>query len=148
VFDQYIFPHQQLQRDATRMQLALDRLRDGDAVAALDLVRRTGLTNAGRHFAYETYVAELARHHPDFDRLQWGAQAHLSPYVDVWHDYHSISAKIDAGLAAPDGYQDDIASLEARLAPVYDRLNARLGTMADVFDRASTHLEAAVRQAR
>ena len=80
VFDQYVFPHQQLQRDTTRMQLALDRLRAGDPAAAREYVRRTGLTSSGRHFAYETYVAELARHDPDSDRLQWGA---ASPPVPV-----------------------------------------------------------------
>ena len=140
VFDQYIMPHQQVQRDATRMQLALDALNAGDAVAALDFVRRTGLTNAGRHFAYETYVAELARHDPDFDRLQWGGQAHLAPYVDVWQEYHSILAKIDAGLSDPADYADEIASLQAKLGPVYERLNGRLGTMTDSFQRAAAAL--------
>ena len=40
IFDQYIFPHQQVQRDATRMQLAIDALGAGNPVAALDLVRQ------------------------------------------------------------------------------------------------------------
>ena len=65
VFDQYVFPHQQLQRDATRMQLAVNALEAGDPALANDTyIRRTGLTNAGRLFAYESYVAELARHEP------------------------------------------------------------------------------------
>jgi aminopeptidase YwaD len=140
VFDQYIMPHQQLQRDATRMQLAIDALEAGDPVSALDLVRRTGLTSSGRHFAYETYVAELARHDPDFDRLQWGAQGHLSPYVDVWHEYHSILDKTDAGLSDPADYADEIASLSAKLAPVYERLNQRLVSMTSSFRRAAAAL--------
>ena len=98
VFDQYVFPHQQLQRDATRMQLALQALEAGDPPTANETyVRRTGLTSAGRLFAYETYVAELARHDREFDRLQWGGQAHLAPYVDLWQEYHAIAAKIEAG---------------------------------------------------
>ncbi len=137
VFDQYIFPHQQVQRDATRMQLAIDALRAGDPAAGLDLVRRTGLTSAGRHFAYETYVAELARHDPGFDRLQWGGQAHLAPYVDVWQEYHSILAKVNAGLTDPSDYADEIASIEGKLAVVYERLNARLVSMTDTFQRAA-----------
>jgi len=144
VFDQYIMPHQQVQRDATRMQLAIDALKAGDPVAALDLVRRTGLTSAGRHFAYETYTAELARHDPDFDRLQWGGQAHLAPYVDVWQEYHSIRVKTEAGLGDPSDYADEIGSLTAKLAPVYARLNARLESMTDSFRRATKVLSGAV----
>jgi hypothetical protein len=142
VFDQYIMPHQQVQRDATRMQLAIDALEAGDPVAGLDFVRRTGLTSAGRHFAYETYTAELARHDPDFDRLQWGGQAHLARYVDVWQEYHSILAKTEAGLSDPSDYADEIASLSAKLAPVYERMNARLVSMTDSFERVTKVLSA------
>jgi len=47
------------------MQLAVDALQAGDPVLANETyVRRTGLTNAGCFFAYEAYVAELARHEP------------------------------------------------------------------------------------
>jgi hypothetical protein len=146
VFDQYIFPHQQLQRDATRLQLAIDALQAGNPSLANDTyVRRTGLTNAGRHFAYETYAAELARHDPGFERLQWGGQAHLAPYVDVWHEYMSIAAKVAEGKTAPADYVDEIASLGAKLGPVYQRLNDRLRAMADVFADATPHLEEAVR---
>jgi hypothetical protein len=148
VFDQYIFPHQQIQRDATRMQLAVDRLQEGNPITALDLVRRTGLTNAGRHYAHETYTAELARHHPDFERLQWGEQAHLSPHVDVWQEFHSIAAKIDAGLTAPGDFADEIASLSSKVAVEYGRLNERLDQMADVFRRAASLLRSALRFAR
>ncbi len=42
VFDQYVFPHEQLQRDATRMQLAVNSLEAGDPATANDTyVRRT-----------------------------------------------------------------------------------------------------------
>ncbi|MDX1381475.1 MAG: M28 family peptidase, partial [Xanthomonadales bacterium] len=145
VFDQYIMPHQQVQRDATRMQLALNALNAGNPAAALDLVRRTGLTSPGRHFAYAAYVAELDRHEPDFDRLQWGGQAHLAPYVDVWQEWHSINDKIGLGLSDPADYADEIAALESKLPPVYQRMNARLGTMAGSFNRAAAMLERAAR---
>ena len=143
VFDQYVFPHQQPQRDATRMQLASDALQAGQPVAALELVRTTSLTSAGRRFDHATYAAELARHDPGFDRLQWGAQGHLLPYVDVWQEYHSIAAKIDAGLSSPGDYADEIASIGAKLTPVYERMNARLRAMAEVFDASAADLEAA-----
>ncbi|MCR6030792.1 M20/M25/M40 family metallo-hydrolase [Nocardioides sp. zg-579] len=127
VFDQYVFPHEQVQRDATRLQLALDALEAGDpGLANETYVRRTGLTDAGRLFAYEAYASELARHDHDFDRLQWGAQAHLAPYVDLWKEYHSISAKVAAGLTAPTAYAEEIASIRAKLAHLYRELNRRL----------------------
>ncbi|HUW15985.1 MAG TPA: M28 family peptidase, partial [Actinomycetes bacterium] len=148
IFDQYIFPHQQVQRDATRMQLAIDALGAGNPVAALDLVRRTGLTSAGRRFAYETYTAELERHDPGFDALQWGGQAHLAPYVDVWQEYHSIAGKIDDGFTASGDYAAEIASLTAKVGPVYARLNERLGRMTEVFDASTGDLRRALRMAR
>jgi hypothetical protein len=149
VFDQYIFPHQQLQRDATRLQLAIDALEAGNPTSARDdFVRRVSLTNAGRHFAYETYVAELARHDPGSDRLQWGAQAHLSPYVDVWQEYHSIGAKIGEGKTDPADFAEEIASLAAKLEEVYGRLNERLRSMARTFDGATENLERARSLAR
>jgi Zn-dependent M28 family amino/carboxypeptidase len=147
VFDQYVFPHQQLQRDATRIQLAIDALDAGEPVSALDLIRRTGLTNAGRHFAYESYAHELARHDPGFDRLQWGEQAHLSPYVDVWHEYHAIADGIAAGHTSVSDYADTRAALVAELEPVYGRLNARLISVAETFDRATAHLRRAIHHA-
>jgi hypothetical protein len=146
VFDQYIFPHQQIQRDATRMQLAVDALQAGDPVLANETyVRRTSLTNAGRHFAYEAYVAELARHDPGFDRLQWGAQGHLAPYVDVWQEYHAIAAKIAGGQTAPTDYEAEIDSISSKLEAVYARLNERLFAMAVVFSDAADTLRQAVR---
>ncbi len=147
VFDQYVFPHQQLQRDATRMQLALNALAAADpATANNTYIRRTGLTNAGRLFAYETYVAELARHDPTYERLQWGGQAHLAPYVDLWQEYHSIAAKVAAGLTAPADYAAEIASLKAKIQPVYAELNRRLGTMAALFDRTARDLRRAAKK--
>jgi hypothetical protein len=147
VFDQYVFPHQQTQRDATRMQLALDRLQASDPAAAREYVRRTGLTSAGRHFAYEAYAAELARHEPDFDRLQWGGQAHLASYVDLWQEYHSIGTKIDDGKTTPADYADEIGSIGAKLQAVYGRMNGRLSAMAGTFARATRELETATRLA-
>ncbi len=149
VFDQYIFPHQQLQRDATRMHLASQALGAGDPALANDTyVGRTGLTNAGRRFAYEAYVAELARHEPTGDRLQWGAQAHLATYVDLWQEYHSIAAKIESGLTDPTDYSDEVEALRVKLRPVYRELNRRLHRMAKVFDQAARGLRKASHHAR
>jgi len=111
-------------------------------------VRRTGLTSAGRRFAYETYTAELERHDPGFDALQWGGQAHLAPYVDVWQEYHSIAGKIDDGFTASGDYAAEIASLTAKVGPVYARLNERLGRMTEVFDASTGDLRRALRMAR
>ena len=149
VFDQYVFPHEQVQRDVTRMQLALDALQAGDpSLANETYVRRTGLTNAGRLFAYEAYVAELARHDPGFDALQWGGQAHLAPYVDLWQEYHAIAVKVTAGESSPAGYEQEVSAIEKKLRPLYRELNARLAMMTDVFDASTRHLRDARRFAR
>ncbi len=149
VFDQYVFPHQQLQRDATRMQLALDTLRAGDPATANDTyVRRTGLTSPGRLFAYEAYTAELARHEPSSDRLQWGGQAHLSPYVDLWQEWHAIDAKVADGLTDPADYAAEITAIRRKLSPVYHRLNQRLWSMSRTFERCAWLLRRAAQAAR
>lgn len=147
VFNQYVFPHQQLQRDATRMQAAIDALRAGDPATALDAVQRTGLTNAGRHFAYEVYAAELARHDRSFDRLQWGAQAHLPPFVDLWHEYRALARGVDAGMTDPGDYGPEIASIGTKLDPAYDQLNHRLRAIAGVLRTAAAELHLARRLA-
>ena len=147
-FDQYVFPHEQLQRDATRMQLAVNSLKAGDPVLANNTyIRRTGLTNAGRLFAYETYVAELARHEPSSGHLQWGGQAHLSPYVDLWNEYHAVADKISAGLTHPSDYAADITSIQHKLRPVYHQLNERLESMAELFERCARLLTSAAKAA-
>lgn len=149
VFDQYVFPHEQLQRDATRMQLAIDALEAGSpSLANETYVRRTGLTDAGRLFAYESYAAELARHDPRSDRLQWGEQAHLARYVDLWKEYHAIAAKVADGATAPTAYAAEIRTIRRKLRPVYAELNRRLRGMAKVFDSASADLVEAKRRAR
>jgi hypothetical protein len=148
-FDQYVFPHEQLQRDATRMQLAIDALESGNpGLANGTYVRRTGLTNAGRLFAYESYAAELARHGSAFDQLQWGGQAHLAPYVDLWKEYHAIAAKVTAGETRPAAFAAEVASIRRKLQPVYAELNRRLQWMAQVFNRAAEDLTAATRMTR
>ena len=127
------------------MLLALDRLGASDPAAAQEYVRRTGLTSAGRHFAYETYAFELERHDPGFDRLQWGGQAHLAPYVDLWQEYHSIGDKVSEGLTDPSDYRREISSITRKLRPVYRRLNTRLEDMAETFEAAASDLATALR---
>lgn len=148
VFDQYVFPHEQLQRDATRMQLAITALEAGDPQTANDsYVRRTGLTSPGRLFAYEAYAAELARHEPSSDRLQWGDQAHLSAYVDLWQEYHAIAEKIANGLTDPADYAAETAAIRHKLQPVYHQLNHRLRSMASTFELCAHLLWRATRAA-
>ena len=132
-----------------RSQLAIDALEAGSpSLANETYVRRTGLTDAGRLFAYESYAAELARHDPGADRLQWGGQAHLAPYVDLWKEYHAIAAKVADGATAPAAYATEIASIRRKLRPVYGELNRRLRWMAKVFESAGAELVEARRQAR
>ena len=97
---------------------------------------------------YESYVAELARHDPSFDQLQWGGQAHTAPYVDLWKEYHALAAKVTAGETAPAAFAEEVASIREKLQPVYAELNSRLQWMAQVFNGAAADLTAATRRAR
>ena len=106
-------------------------------------MRRTGLTSAGRLFAYEAYVAELARQNRPVRPLQWGGQAHLAPYVDLWKEFHSVAAKIADGMTDPSDYADEIASLRAKQRPVYRELNRRLWRMKRTFEQCARDLRRA-----
>ena len=94
----------------------------------------SGITYNGLSFSYENYLMQLAMHEPGWSGgLFWGAQGHLSPYLDV------IPAleKIDDGKHAAAA-----ASLRVMQDDEVDELNARLDEMTKALQPVNAVLPA------
>jgi hypothetical protein len=128
VWDTTAYPHAQVQWDLEQLNAALAGLAaasvDPDAVkASLEAI---GITApSGLDFSYENYQLQLAMHAPGWPGgLYWGAQGHLSPYLDVI----PVWQKVDDGK-----YAAATASLKIMQAAEVDELNARLEGMTKVL---------------
>ena len=123
VWDTTAYPHAQVQWDLEQLNAALAALAapvDPDAAkAALEGV---GITSpSGLVFSHENYQMQLATHAPGWSGgLFWGAQGHLSPYLDVVPAWH----KVDDGM-----YAAAAAGLSVMRDAEVDELNARLKEM-------------------
>jgi len=123
VWDTTAYPHAQVQWDLEKLNAALAALAapvDPDAAkAALEGV---GITSpSGLVFSHENYQMQLATHAPGWSGgLFWGAQGHLSPYLDVVPAWH----KVDDGM-----YSVAAASLSVMRDAEVDELNRRITEM-------------------
>ena len=95
-WDGVIYPTQQVEWDCIWLTEALEFLKNGDLNGALDELLNVGLTwNA--FFDYEVWKWENDRHAPGAVHLNWGAQGHLAPYVDIYAPYVSLRDKYEVG---------------------------------------------------
>jgi hypothetical protein len=122
-WDTTVYPHAQVQADLEYLGTAIAALTSepADPTTASDALESVGITYNGLSFSYENYLMQLAMHEPGWSGgLFWGAQGHLSPYLDV------IPAleKVDDGK-----YAAAAASLRVMQDDEVDELNARLGEM-------------------
>ncbi|RDE13889.1 MAG: hypothetical protein C4K47_05320 [Candidatus Thorarchaeota archaeon] len=111
-WDSVIYPTQQVEWDAIWLTNALGYLKDGNLHDACDELWNVGLTwNA--FFDKEVFEWENDRHAPDAPHLNWGAQGHLAPYVDIYDAYVSLRQKEE--VQSPD-ISWEKAALETVLA--------------------------------
>lgn len=108
-WDGVIYPTQQVEWDSTWLTEALAFLKKGDLNGALDELWNVGLTwNA--FFDYEVWQWENDRHAPGAEHLNWGAQGHLAPYVDIYGPYVSLMEKYEMG--GPADYSWEMEELQ------------------------------------
>jgi len=111
-WDSVIYPTQQVEWDAIWLSNALGYLRNGKVHDACDELWNVGLTwNA--FFDKVVFEWENNRHAPGAEHLNWGAQGHLAPYVDIYDPYVSLRQK--EGTMSPD-VSWEMAALETVLA--------------------------------
>ena len=133
--DAPIYPHEQVLANVEALQAAVAELRRPrpDAGLALQALGQVDLTAWGCRFSRETYVGELVRRSPTFERIAWGGQAHLHEPLDVMDEYGQIVAG-DWSSAA--------GSLEAVLVRHQGELRARVRAMAAVLGDSAARLAA------
>jgi len=136
-WDSTIYPTQQVEWDATWLTDALDYLKKGQLNAALDELRNVGLTwNA--FFDYTVWSWENSRHAPGAEHLNWGAQGHLAPYVDIYAAYVSLRDNYPGG--PPYDYDWEIQQLESVLASELEELQYRVSAETDQVQMANSLL--------
>ena len=100
VWDDTIYPTQQVEWDAYSLVTAIDQLRHHDAASAEETLVNVGLTYNSM-FDYPVFKYENDRHAPGALHLDWGGQGHLAPYLDIYWVYKSVQEKAEKG-----GHQD------------------------------------------
>ena len=135
-WDTTVYPHAQVQADLEYLGTAVAALTADpvEASAASDALESVGITYNGLSFSYENYLMQLAMHEPGWSGgLFWGAQGHLSPYLDVM----PALEKVDDGK-----YAAAAASLAVMQEAEVDELNARLAEMTKVLQPVNAMLPA------
>ena len=119
-WDTTVYPHAQVQYDIEQLDAALTALTDPvDAAAATSALEDVGITLNALSFSYDNYKMQLAMHAPGYPGgLFWGAQGHLSPYLDVVPELGMVAGGDYAGAKASltSMHDAEVAELDARLA--------------------------------
>jgi hypothetical protein len=94
VWDQTIYPHQQVLSDVQSLNTAIADLQKAtpDASDAQTALANVALTAVGLVLDHSKYVIELKHHDPSYSRVTWGGQGHLVHYLDVVPQYDAIAA--------------------------------------------------------
>jgi hypothetical protein len=133
--DLTVYPYQSVIRDLRRIDEALAALAAAppDMQAALKALGSVYLTRLGIAFSYPVYQKYIARLDPAFARINWGAQGHLPPPLDLVTAYRKIQARDPSGARA---------ELEAVRRTLLSFLKERLETMAEVLGSATSQIQA------
>jgi Peptidase family M28 len=120
VWDETIYPHQQVLSDIEFLDAALAALHKTvpDTSRAQAKLSNVALTAVGLVLDHSKYKIELRHHDPTYARVTWGGQGHLVHFLDVIPQYKAIAngtwnATTVAQLAAMRNL--DVRDLNARL---------------------------------
>lgn len=143
-WDAVIYPTQQVEWDAIWLKMAIEKLERGDLNGALDELWNVGLTwNA--FFDYTVWKWENDRHAPGTPHLNWGAQGHLAPYVDVYAPYVSLREKYENG--GPYDFRWETAELQKVLDSEIAELEKRVHAETEQVQMANSLLMQLIEQA-
>ena len=137
-WDSVIYPTQQVEWDCIWLAEALAFLDKGDLNGALDELWSVGLIwNA--FFDYEVWKWENDRHAPGAVHLNWGAQGHLAPYVDIYAPYVSLVEKYEMG--GPADYSWEMDALQEVLDSEKMELERRVQLETEQVNQVNMMLE-------
>lgn len=133
VWDDTIYPHEQVQGDALFLSEGIAALSDGDWKGALGNIINVAQTYYVPLISKAWFQHEMSHHDPDYPKLSWGGQGKLAPYIDLWDEYMSIKAK---GRAGESDFAAEIARLsslrDAEVALFHRRLDRMIAKMKEV----------------
>lgn len=133
VWDETIYPHEQVQSDAVLLTETLAALAEGRWRQALEALLGVAQTWYVPLLSKGPFQHEMSHHARDYSRLSWGGQGKLPPYLDTWRAYRDIAA---AGASGTTDFSRAVATLESYLdierAQLRRRLRALVGSVAAV----------------
>jgi hypothetical protein len=131
-WDFTVYPHEQILGDVQAINASLEALATAPSPAASDPLWDVGQMWNGLNFSHDAFVDDQRRHDPDYDRIAWGGQGQLSPYLDLVDEYNQIQT-------------GDYAAAAASLTEVRDSelclLDRRLAKMARVLEWVTPQVE-------
>ncbi|MEM1540655.1 MAG: M28 family metallopeptidase [Candidatus Bathyarchaeia archaeon] len=135
VWDYTIYPHEQVELDVTHLRLAIKALEMGDPTTAMRELEWWVSNNwYAPRVSYEVFKRELEHHSPEWPKLNWGGQAHLAPFIDLWQEYNSLAYKKAMGIK---DFSDEIASFKSKYAESVEVYRQRIeyitNTLKDVI---------------
>lgn len=127
VWDHTIYPHEQVELDATHLRIAIEALEKGDPAAAMqELEWYISINWYAPRVSYEVFLRNIVHRSPDWPKLGFGGQGHLAPFHDLWHEYNSLAAKMAAGIT---DFSDEISSFKAHYASAVAEYQKRINNM-------------------
>jgi hypothetical protein len=151
VWDQTIYPHQQLENDALHLGTAIQELASGEVKSGLrELEWWVAQSWYIPRLSFVPFTEEMDHHDPAKafgvvrlggpKMIAWGGQGHLPPYWSLWQEYKSIEAKAAAGNMDFTAETNVLADTRAEAISIY---RDRLLKLAAALDAVSAELEAA-----
>ncbi len=133
------YPHEQVRKDLTALNRALDALDRGDARAAALAAGKVGSNRLHRYLSKEALQTYLNRLLPDAVAGSWGSASHLTHSPNLWDEITALTA-LDP--AASGSNRAALAEVRRRLEHARDAaqraLQTRLDDMAQSLDPSPT----------
>jgi hypothetical protein len=140
VWDDTIYPQEQVQADAWALGKAIASLRHGRWERALVRLSWVAQMWYAGLLDHEPFAAEMAHHDADSAELAWGGQGKLAPYLDLWEAAGQIR---ETGLAGGDDFSGPLDELGSARRLELSDLDARLDAMVASIGAVTSELEAA-----
>jgi Iap family predicted aminopeptidase len=133
VWEEEIFPHQQVAYDAGMLRATIAAAKAGDTAKALGSLVEVSATWNATAFSNEVYAQDIGRWAPDYPKLTWGAQSHLPPMPNVWPQYLLIQSG---------RFKEAIAQLNPVLVSETAELDKRLDEMSTLLEALTPQVTA------
>jgi hypothetical protein len=138
--DATVYPHQQSERDATMLDLAIAAVKAGNWADARDALSAVDLVSLADILSREPYEVELLHHSPGYERLSWGALGQPSEPIDLYRVYVALGKASRGGAVHLDSWLNDLRAARRYAVGVY---RDRVAQVASTLDAVAEELEAA-----